>query len=130
MQQDPKDNEVIIGNGRNQRVLGPNTVIQVNLKTLVVVLGLLLSGLTTAWYNITSKIENSNEKTEKQIEKIYDKLETIKEQDLKQLRSDVDRMIGTSNRVVEKSQEEFRESNNFNSTESRPVDNNKPQMPR
>ena len=129
MRQDPKDNEVIIGNGRNQRVLGPNTVIQLNLKTLVVVLGLLLSGLTTAWYNITSKIESSNEKTEKQIEKIYDKLETIKEQDLKQLRSDVDRMIGTSNRVVEKNQQEFRESNNFNSSESKPVNNNRPQMP-
>lgn len=130
MQQDPKDNEVIIGNGRNQRVLGPNTVIQVNLKTLVVVLGLLLSGLTTAWYNITSKIESSNEKTEKQIEKIYDKLETIKEQDLKQLRSDVDRMIGTSNNVIQRSQQEFRESGNMSDHPTTQVKNNKPELPK
>jgi len=130
MQQDPKDNEVIIGNGRNQRVLGPNTVIQINLKTLVVVLGLLLSGLTTAWYNITSKIENSNEKTEKQIEKIYDKLETIKEQDLKQLRSDVDRMIGTSNNVIQRSQQEFRESGNMSDHPTTQVKNNKPELPK
>lgn len=130
MQQDPKDNEVIIGNVRNQRVFGPNTVVQINLKTLVIVLGFLLSGLTTAWYNITNKIEKSNEKTEKQIEKIYDKLETIKEQDLKQLRSDVDRIIGTSNNVIQRSQEEFRESGNITNNSTTQAKNNKPDLPK
>jgi hypothetical protein len=129
-QQDPKDNEIVIGNGQNQKVFGPNTVIQVNLKTLLIVLGLLLSGLTTAWVNITNKIEKSNEKTQQQIEKISDKLETIRDQDLKQLRSDVDRMIGTSNNVIQRSQQEFRESGNVSDHPTTQVKNNKPELPR
>ena len=40
-----EDNEVQIG----PRKIGPNTVVQVNLKTLVIVLGFLGSGLWYVW---------------------------------------------------------------------------------
>ncbi len=129
---DPKDNEVVISNNQNKKVFGPNTVIEVNLKTLLVVLSILLSMLTTAWVNITSRIEKSAEKTQQQIEKVSEKLETIRDQDLKQLRSDVDRMIGTSSRELERNQQQFRESNQSQivQTNNQVIDNIKPQLPK
>lgn len=76
-----KDNEVKIG--RNK--IGPDTIIQVNLKTLIVFLGIVLSGLTTAWVNINKNIKESGEKASKETEEVAKDIKEIKDQDLKEL---------------------------------------------
>ena len=129
MPRKPSDNEVAINNGQNQRVFGPNTVIQVNLKTLLIVLGLLLSGLTTAWININSKIDKSNQYMENEVKSISGKIEAIREQDLKPLNINVSYMRGKIDAQLEKDQREFRENNNTQNSQAIPTDNLKPSLP-
>lgn len=131
MAKKPSDNEVVINNGNNQRVLGPNTVIQVNLKTLVFVLGLLISGLTAVWININSKIESSNQYMKEEVKSIQGKIDAIRDQDLKSLNANVSYMRGKIDAQLEKDQKEFRESNlNQNNSTQQPVENIQPVRPR
>lgn len=127
----PEDNEVVVNNGKNQ-VFGPNTVIQINLKTLVIVLGVILSGLGTLWVNINSKIDKSNDSTNKQIDKISLKLETIRDQDLKQLDASVNRLQGNVDIILEMNQQRYRQSNLSNSDNNniQPVSNIRPERPK
>jgi len=129
MPQEPKDNEVIIGNGQNQRVIGPNTVIQVNLKTLMMVLGILLSGLTTAWINITNKIESSNEKTQIELKELSQKIETIKDENIKNLKSELELLKKPVNSVILEKQSQMQDQNITNSNNST-VENSKPNLPK
>lgn len=127
----PRDNEVVINNEKDQKVFGPNTVIQVNLKTLIVVLGILLSGLTTAWLNINSKIEKSNEIMNNHIEKVSLKLETIRDQDLKQLDASVNQLKGNIDIILQENQRQFIQSNGLNNLiNPQQMNNIKPQSPR
>lgn len=131
MSRKPSDNEVIVGNGKNQRVLGPNTVIQINLKTLVIVIGLLLSGLTTAYYNLSSKISESDKKLSTQIDDLDKSLDGLKDQELKELRSKVDRISGQLDNTTRQNQNEFRQDNIVNrANESGNVENITPTLPR
>ena len=125
----PSDNEVFINNDGNQKVFGPNTVIQINLKTLLIVLGILFSGLTTVWININSKIDKSNQYMENEVKSISGKIEAIREQDLKQLNINVSYMRGKIDAQLEKDQKEFRESNNSQINQIVPVDNLQPKLP-
>lgn len=126
----PEDNEVVVNNGKN-KVFGPNTVIQINLKTLIVILGIVLSGLGTLWVNINSKIDKSNDSTNKQIDKISLKLETIRDQDLKQLDASVNRLQGNVDIILEMNQQRYRQSNlNILDNNIQPVSNIRPERPR
>lgn len=126
----PEDNEVVVNNGKN-KVFGPNTVIQINLKTLIVILGIILSGLGTLWVNINSKIDKSNDSTNKQIDKISLKLETIRDQDLKQLDASVNRLQGNVDIILEMNQQRYRQSNlNILDNNIQPVSNIRPERPR
>lgn len=131
MAKKPQDNEVVIGNGENQRVFGPSTVIQVNLKTLVIVIGLLLSGLTTSYYNLSTKIEKSDEKLSRQISDVDKSLEALKDQDIKEIRSNVDVIRGQLNNSTQQNQNQFRQENIINKVnQSGQVDNMKPVLPK
>ena len=123
----PEDNEVLIGNGNNQRVIGPSTVIQINLKTLVIVLGILLSGLTTAWVNITNRIESSNEKTQTELKELSQKIETIKDENIKNLKSELELLKKPVNSVILERQNQLNQNTNTN-VES--VENAVPNLPK
>jgi len=84
------DNEVQIG----QRKISPNTVVQINLKTLVVVLGILGSGIMYVWNDITSTVENSNTNSKTQIESIKEEIKEIKNQDLKTISTQLNQVDG------------------------------------
>lgn len=127
----PGENEVVVNNAGNQKVFGPNTVIQINLKTLVVALGLIISGLSTAYYSLSSKIEKSNEKTTKDIEVVSNKLEKIKDEDLSPLKDQVNYIRGQLGNVVNENQNELRQTNRINrANESVNVENQNPTLPR
>ena len=123
----PEDNEVLIGNGNNQRVIGPSTVIQINLNTLVIVIGILLSGLTTAWVNITNRIESSNEKTQTELKELSQKIETIKDENIKNLKSELELLKKPVNSVILERQNQLNQNTNTN-VES--VENAVPNLPK
>lgn len=124
----PEDNQVVISNGNNQRVIGPSTVIQVNLKTLMIVLGILLSGLTTAWVNITGRIESSNERTQIELKELSQKIETIKDENIKNLKSELELLKKPVNSVILERQNQLQNQNTNISTSS--VENAVPSLPK
>ena len=84
------DNEVQVG----QKTIGPNTVVQVNLKTLLIVLGILGSAIGYVWKDISGKVENSNTNSKTQIESIKDEIKEIKNQDLKTISIQLNQVDG------------------------------------
>lgn len=84
------EGQVQVGN----RKIGPDTVIQMNLKTLVIILGFLVSGLTTAWWNLSDKIENSKEDSSEQIKELTTEVKKLKDEDIKTLSKQVEGVDG------------------------------------
>jgi hypothetical protein len=84
------EGEVQVGN----RKIGPETVIQVNLKTLVIILGFLVSGLTTAWWNLSEKIEKSEVKSSSEIQELTTEVKKLKDEDIKSLAKQVQGVDG------------------------------------
>lgn len=115
------DNEASIG-----RTIGPNTMITVNLKTLVIALGIVLSGLTTIWVNLSAQIEKSNESTSKQIENVAIDVKEIKDQDLRELNRRVGEVSGNFEGFV-KAQNAA--NNTTTSNQNTPVSNLTPSLP-
>lgn len=84
------EGQVQVGN----RKIGPDTVIQMNLKTLVIILGFLVSGLTTAWWNLSDKIENSKRDSSEQIKELTTEVKKLKDEDIKTLSKQVEGVDG------------------------------------
>lgn len=85
-----KDNEVQVG----QRRIGGDTVIQINLKTVLVALGLLGSGLGFLWNNVTNKMDSYNTTTKTQVESLKEEIKEIKNQDLKTISTQLNQVDG------------------------------------
>ena len=85
-----EEGQVRVGN----RKIGPETVIQMNLKTLVIILGFLVSGLTTAWWSLSDKIEKSEQSSSSEIKEISLELKKLKDEDLKTLSKQVEGVDG------------------------------------
>lgn len=117
------DNEVNIV----ERKIGPGTVIQINLKTLVVVLGILLSGVTTLYVSLTNSIKSNSEKSAAQITELAKEVRALKDQDLKEL----NRMVFEIDGKVEGIYRNMpgNSYNNYQPT-GRPIQNQTPQRPR
>jgi hypothetical protein len=118
-----KENEVQIG----QTKIGPETVIQMNLKTLVIVLGFVLSGLTTAWVNLSMKISDSSNKNSESIDALAKDIKSMKEQDLKELSRKVYQIDGKIQGIFVDIQNDNKDEET-NST-NHPVNNIQPQKP-
>lgn len=71
------DNEIKVGDNK----IGPNTIVQVNLKTLFVLIGVILSGMTGLYMNMKSTAD----KSATQINDLAKELRELKDQDLKEL---------------------------------------------
>lgn len=116
------DNEVQVG----QRKIGPGTVIQVNLKTLIVVLGILLSGLTTIYFNLKSSMDSAAQKNAAQIDDLTKEVRALKDQDLKEL----NRIVGEIDGKVEGIYRNM-PGNNYNyQPTGQSIQNQTPQRPR
>ena len=118
-----KENEFQIG----QTKIGPETVIQMNLKTLFIVLGFVLSGLTTAWVTLSMKISDSSKKNSESIDALSKDIKSMKEEDLKELSRKVYEIDGKVQVIFIDMQNGNRDRNS-NST-NQPVNNIQPQMP-
>ena len=80
-----KENEVDIG---GKKISG-DTVISINLKTLFIVLGFLLSGLTTAYVSLSSKISASSQTTSEEIKDLSKEMKELRQQEVPKIREDV-----------------------------------------
>jgi len=118
-----RENEVQVG----QRKIGPDTVIQMNLKTLFIVLGFVLSGLTTAWVSLSMKISDSSNKNSESIEALAKDIKSMKEEDLKELSRKVYEIDGKVQVIFIDMQSGL--SNKNTNVVNQPVSNIKPQMP-
>lgn len=118
-----RENEVQVG----QRKIGPETVIQMNLKTLFIVLGFVLSGLTTAWVTLSMKISESSKKNSESIEALAKDIKSMKEEDLKELSRKVYEIDGKVQVIFIDMQNGNRDRNS--SSVNQPVNNIQPQMP-
>jgi len=118
-----KENEVQVG----QTKIGPETVIQMNLKTLVIILTFVLSGLTTAWVTLSMKISDSSKKNSESIDALAKDIRSMKEEDLKELSRKVYEIDGKVQVIFIDMQNGNRDRNS-NST-NQPVNNIQPQMP-
>jgi NhaP-type Na+/H+ or K+/H+ antiporter len=118
-----KENEVQVG----QTKIGPETVIQMNLKTLVIILTFVLSGLTTAWVTLSMKISDSSKKNSESIDALSKDIKSMKEEDLKELSRKVYEIDGKVQVIFIDMQNGNRDRNS-NST-NQPVNNIQPQMP-
>jgi hypothetical protein len=120
-----KDNEVKIGNTK----IGPDTVIQINLKTLFIVLGIIMSAFTTAWVNINNNIKESSQKSSKETEEVAKDIKAIKDQDLKELSRKVYEIDGKVGVIFYQKQEELIKERNIETNEHS-VDNIRPIIPK
>ena len=118
-----KENEVQVG----QRKIGPETVIQMNLKTLFIVLGFALSGLTTAWVSLSMKISDSSKKNSESIDALAKDIKSMKEEDLKELSRKVYEIDGKVQVIFIDMQNGNRDRNV--STTNQLVNNIQPQIP-
>jgi hypothetical protein len=118
-----KENEVQVG----QTKIGPETVIQMNLKTLVIILTFVLSGLTTAWVTLSMKISDSSKKNSESIEALAKDIRSMKEEDLKELSRKVYEIDGKVQVIFIDMQNGNRDRNS--SSVNQPVNNIQPQMP-
>ena len=118
-----KENEVQVG----QTKIGPETVIQMNLKTLVIILTFVLSGLTTAWVTLSMKISDSSKKNSESIDALSKDIKSMKEEDLKELSRKVYEIDGKVQVIFIDMQNGNRDRSS-NST-NQPVNNIQPQMP-
>lgn len=115
------DNEVKIG----QNKIGLNTTIQINIKTLIVIIGIIMSGLTTLYVNITSSMKSISDKSNIQIIDLTKEVRELKDQDLKEL----NRMIGNIDGKVEGIYRNL-PNNNYNyHSNNRPIENQNPNIP-
>lgn len=85
-----EDNEVQLG----PQKIGPNTIVQINLKTFFVLLGILGSGLWYAWSDLSKKLESSDKSSAQQINKLQEEIKSIKDQDLKIISSQLNQVDG------------------------------------
>jgi len=85
-----EENEVKLGNNK----IGPNTIIQLNLKTLIVVLGFLGSGLLYTWRDISNKVDTSSKTSSEEINELKKEIKAIKEQDLKTISVQLNQVDG------------------------------------
>lgn len=121
-----EDNEVQIG----PKKIGPNTVVQVNLKTLVIVLGFLGSGLWYVWSDISKKVEGSNKSNFDQIENLKSEIRSIKDQDLKTISIQLNQVDGKVQGIFMNMQRDVYNPNNNGNSNRQPENLIKPNNPR
>jgi hypothetical protein len=118
-----KDSEILFGDKK----INSDTIIQLNLKTLVVLLSFIVSTATTAWWNLKTSIDSNNQKTFKDIEKLSDEIKSIKEQDLKTISIQLNQVDGKVQGIFLNLQRSERPiTNNIIST---PIDTIVPSLP-
>jgi hypothetical protein len=120
-----KENEVQVG----QTKIGPETVIQMNLKTLVIILTFVLSGLTTAWVTLSMKISDSSKKNSESIDALSKDIKSMKEEDLKELSRKVYEIDGKVQVIFIDMQNGNRDRDRNSNSTNQPVNNIQPQMP-
>lgn len=121
-----EDNEVQIG----PKKIGPNTVVQVNLKTLVIVLGFLGSGLWYVWSDISKKVEGSNKSNFDQIENLKSEIRSIKDQDLKTISIQLNQVDGKVQGIFMNMQRDTYNPSNNNAPSRQPENMARPNNPR
>lgn len=90
MEKNIKDNEVVLGDKK----IGPETIIQINLKTMIIVLSFIVSTAITAWWNLKGIIDKSNLKSAEDIKELSKEIKSIKEQDLKTISIQLNQVDG------------------------------------
>jgi hypothetical protein len=121
-----QDNEVNIG----PQKIGPNTVIQINLKTLLTLLGILGSGLFYLWSDISNKVEAYNKSNYDQIETLKDEIKSIKEQDLKTISIQLNQVDGKVQGIFMNVQRDIYNPNTVVNTNRQPENIIKPNNPK
>lgn len=86
MSENVSDNEVQVGKNK----LSPNTIIQVNLKTLIIILSFISSGLVYLWREVKSSSDSNMEK----VVKLQEEIKAIKDQDLKTISIQLNQVDG------------------------------------
>lgn len=128
MAKEVRDNEVDI----NGKRIGESTTITINLKTLVFIIGLIISGITTAYVSLSSKLSNYATSTQTDIKELSKDMKELRQQELPKMREDVSK-IDTKVQIiydfVNRSNYQQMFPNN-NTSENNPVSNQTPQMPR
>lgn len=121
-----QDNEVNIG----PQKIGPNTVIQINLKTLLTLLGILGSGLFYLWSDISNKVEAYNKSNYDQIETLKDEIKSIKDQDLKTISIQLNQVDGKVQGIFMNVQRDIYNPNTVVNTNRQPENIIKPNSPK
>ncbi|MFN7656239.1 MAG: hypothetical protein ACK5OW_00450 [bacterium] len=121
-----QDNEVNIG----PQKIGPNTVIQINLKTLLTLLGILGSGLFYLWSDISNKVEAYNKSNYDQIETLKDEIRSIKDQDLKTISIQLNQVDGKVQGIFMNVQRDIYNPNTVVNTNRQPENIIKPNSPK
>jgi ABC-type phosphate/phosphonate transport system ATPase subunit len=122
-----RDNEVDI----NGKKFGESTIITINLKTLVIIIGLIISGLTTAYVSLSSKISNYATSTQTDIKDLSKDMKELRQQELPKMREDVSK-IDTKVQIIY----DFVNRSNYqqivpnNTPGNNSISNQTPQMPR
>jgi septal ring-binding cell division protein DamX len=122
-----RDNEVDI----NGKKFGESTIITINLKTLVIIIGLIISGLTTAYVSLSSKISNYATSTQTDIKDLSKDMKELRQQELPKMREDVSK-IDTKVQIIYDfvNRSNYQEMFPSQNSSTRPVTNQTPQMPR
>lgn len=64
----------------NDKTIGMNTEIRINIKTLLILIGIILPSITGLYYNLNSNISSIQTGTEKEISHIKEEVGNIKDQ--------------------------------------------------
>jgi hypothetical protein len=121
-----EDNEVKVGKSK----IGPNTIIQLNLKTLIVVLGLLGSGLVYTWRDISNKVDSSRKTSSEEINELQNEIKAIKEQDLKTISVQLNQVDGKVQGIFMNVQKDVYNPNMVSTSNLKPELVIKPTSPR
>jgi len=120
-----RDNEVDV----NGKKYGEQTIITINLKTLVIIIGILISGLTTAYLNLSSKIESSSQSTSNDIKDLSKEMKELRERELPNIREDVKGIDSKVNIIYDFVNRSNYQDRFTGQNENRPVSNQVPKAP-
>lgn len=122
-----RDNEVDIG---GKKISG-DTVITINLKTLVIVLGFLVSGLTTAYVSLSGKISSSTQSTSEEIRDLSKEMKELRQQEIPKMREDVGKIDAKVQIIYDfVNRDNLRERFSNQTQTGTPVSNQMPIVPR
>jgi len=101
----------------NRRIINAGTIIQVDLKTLFIILGVVISSFTTMYWRLSNEIDGNKQE-----------IKQLKEQDLKSISDQVGKVDEKLLNFFMKFQEEFNK-NNIPTDDKTIPENIKPRKP-